>query len=120
MNMYIQAEDGEHEITNSTMIEHLEEQGYSIIGDGVNTLDYEGDLMLKEIIEKFLVSDIFARKKIFNKVTKETTILEDYNNVDLFNYLDEQSFDFLDYIDTQEIISHLETVGYIAVEQYKM
>lgn len=113
----VYTEDGEQSIKNSVLIEHLEEYGYAVIGDGVNTLDYEGDLMLKEIIEKFLVSDIFARKKLYNRLIKEETVLEDLHNVDLFNYLDKQSFDFLDHIDTQEIISHLKMVGYKVKER---
>lgn len=109
MNIHIQTEDErKYKINN-----------YNIIGDGVNTLDYEGNLMLKDIIEKFLVSDIFARKKIFNKIIKETAILEDFNNVDLFDYLDEQGFDFLDFIDTQEIISYINAVGYYVTESCK-
>lgn len=82
------------------------------IGNGIHTVGITDMKLLEEIVGKFMISDEFARKKIYNRVIKEETVLEDFNNVDLFYYLDEQSFDFLDHIDTQEIISHLEMVGY--------
>lgn len=115
----VYTEDGEQSIKNEVLIEHLEQDGYSVIGDGIHTLDYEGNLMLKQIIEKFLVSDIFARKKLYEKVIKETVSLDEINNFDLFYHLEQQSFDFLDHIDTQEIISHIEAVGYYVTESSK-
>lgn len=82
------------------------------IGNGIHTVGITDMKLLEEIVSKFMISDEFARKKLYNRVVKEEAVLEDFNNVDLFYYLDEQSFDFLNFIDTQEIVRHLKMVGY--------
>nr|DAI89641.1 MAG TPA: hypothetical protein [Caudoviricetes sp.] len=101
------------EITDSEMIENLQESGYLVIGDSVHSADYTDTELLREIVNKFLISDCFSRQKIYKQIIKEEPkSLDEFNNVDMFEHLDEQGFDFLDHIDTQEIISHLELVGY--------
>lgn len=116
----VYTEDGEQSIKNEFLIEHLEENGYSVIGDSVNSLDLIDRKLLGDIIEKFLVSDSFSREKIFNKIIKEeNNSLSELNNFDIFTHLDEQGFDFLDHIDTQEIISHVNSVGYYVTEYCK-
>lgn len=89
------------------------------IGNGIHTVGIIDMKLLEEIVKKFMISDEFARKKLYNRVVKEEAVLEDFNNVDLFYYLDEQSFDFLDHIDTQEIIEHINSVGYYVTESSK-
>ena len=119
-NFVIQLEDGEYELSNNELAQHLEENDYLVIGDHVNSLDYEGRLMLEEIANKFLVADVFSREKIYKQVVKEERKnLKEFSNFDMFYHLDEQGFDFLDNIDTQEIISHVEAVGYYVTEASK-
>jgi len=123
-DMIIYTEDGEYNLHNSELIEHLENDGYTIIGDGLHTVDYEGNKMLREIIQLFLVSDIFARENIYRKLfDKETEdidfTLNKYNNYDIFNYLDYNSFDFLDNIDSQETVRHLEDCGYVVKDRWE-
>jgi len=107
-------------LSNQEIIEHLEENDYLVIGDSVNSLDYEGRVMLEEIAKKFLVADCFSREKIYKQIIKEQPkSLDEYNYMDLFYHLDDRGFDFLDNIDSQEIISHIESVGYYVTEASK-
>lgn len=106
-------------VSVSQIIEDLLEEGYVVLSD---KLDYTDQKMLIEIVDKFLVSDFVSREKIHKTVTKDNKpeieeVLSNFNNYDIFNYLDYQSFDFLDNIDSQEIIRHLEDVGYKVIEK---
>lgn len=111
-------EEYNYDIPNADLIEHLKQNGYVFVKGEVDDLDYTDRRMLDEIIEKFLYSDSFSRQNIYNKIVKEESKnLSEYNNMDLFYHLDEQSFDFLDNIDTQEMISHVENVGYKVIPE---
>lgn len=109
-----------YDISNTELIEHLKQNGYVFIKGEVDDLDYTDRTMLDEIIEKFLYSDSFSRDKIWKQIIKEESKnLSEYNNMDLFYHLENESFDFLDNIDTQEIIEHLEGVGYEVIIENK-
>lgn len=69
-NMYIQTDEGEYKITNSEMISHLEENGYLVLGDGVNSLDITDSKLLHEVLQKFLVTDCFLRENIWKQIVK--------------------------------------------------
>lgn len=67
-NLTIGLEEGDYEFDNSELIDHLEENGYAVLGDGINCLDYTDRKMIEEIVNKYLVSDFISREKIYNKV----------------------------------------------------
>lgn len=113
---HLYTEYGDFQIDNSELVEHLEYNGYKVIGDGVNSVDYGDGVLLDEIIQKFLTSNSFSREKIHKRVIKNEPF-HDYNRMDMFDYLDQTGFDFLDNIDSQEMISHLENVGYKICEE---
>lgn len=115
-NLTVNFEMEEYEFDNSELIDHLEENGYAVLGDGINCLDYIDRKMIEEIVNKYLVSDFIWREKIYNKVIKGERF-HDYNRMDMFDYLDQTGFDFLDNIDSQEMISHLEMVGYKVIPE---
>jgi len=107
------------------MIEYLESTGHTIVHGNYIPKDEEfvdhNDLSkLDEIRTKFLNSSWAEREKIYNKVIKdEGRKLDEFSNFDLFYHLDDTGFDFLDNIDSQEIISHLNAVGYYVIESSK-
>lgn len=113
------------EVEDHEMIEYLESTGHTIVHGNYIPKDEEfvdhNDLSkLDEIRTKFLNSSWAEREKIYNKVIKnEDRKLDEFSNFDMFYHLDEQGFDFLDHIDTQEIISHLEGVGYDVIIENK-
>jgi len=118
--LILDLEYGQHSFKNSELIEHLEDSGYVVLGNGVNSLDITDNKLLSEIVNKFLVADVFSREKIYKQIVKEEPrSLDEFSNFDMFYHLDEQGFDFLDHIDTQEIISHVESVGYYVTEASK-
>ena len=117
-NLTVGLDYEEYEFCNSELIEHLEENGYVIFGDGIHSLDYGSQLMFDEIVKLFFVSDLLTREKIYKRViNKEASTFHNYNRMDLFDYLDQMGFDFLDNIDSQEMISHLEMVGYKVIPE---
>ena len=113
-------ENDAYKFNDDELIDVLENRNYNVtpVGFVSNDLDYTDETMLNEIITKFHSSSIFEREKMYKQITKGAN-LNDFNNVDMFDHLDEQGFDFLDFIDTQEIISHVEAVGYYVREQCK-
>lgn len=87
------------------------------LGNGVHSVDLIDMKLLEEVVKKFMISDSFSREKIYKQIVKEETV--NLDDIDLFYHLENQSFDFLDHIDTQEIISHIEAVGYYVTESSK-
>lgn len=115
--------DFTEEISTLELVNHLESCGFTVIkgeyvADDVEYVDHNDLIKLDEIRTKFLNSSWSEREKIYNQVVKEEPkSLDEFNNVDMFYHLDGQSFDFLDHIDTQEIISHVEMVGYKVIPE---
>lgn len=106
------------EVRDHEMIEYLESIGCVInnpnaVPEDEKFVDYNDLIKLKEIRDKFLNSSWEIREKIYKQIVNdEPKSLHAFNNVDMFYHLDDQGFDFLDNIDSQEMISHIENVGY--------
>lgn len=111
------------EVNTSEMIDYLGSTGHTIIrGDFIpkdeELVDHNDLIRLDEIRTKFLDSSWAEREKIYSRIMKNENF-HDYNRMDMFDYLDQTGFDFLDNIDSQEIISHLEGVGYDVIIENK-
>ena len=61
-------EDGAYWFTNSELIEHLEGDGYMVIGNEVDFIDNIHATMFEEIQQKFLNGSWEERENIYNLV----------------------------------------------------